>query len=83
VTPRPTLSSSRNSPRRCRPLPRRAATAQEIAEYVRGQLDANHAGLTLIRSRRRLKPVAATDELAEHADRLQYELEEGPCRDSS
>jgi GAF domain-containing protein len=58
-------------------------TAQEIVEYVRGQLDANHAGLTLILPRRRLKTVAATDELVEHADRLQYELDEGPCRDSS
>jgi hypothetical protein len=27
--------------------------------------------------------VAATDELVKQADRLQYELSEGPCRDSS
>jgi GAF domain-containing protein len=58
-------------------------TAEEIVEYVREQLDANHAGLTLIRSGRRLETVAATDELVERADRLQYELDEGPCRDSS
>jgi GAF domain-containing protein len=63
--------------------PTPAATAQEIVEFVREQLDANHAGLTLIRARRRLETVAATDELVEHADRLQYELDEGPCRDSS
>jgi GAF domain-containing protein len=63
--------------------PTPAATAQEIVEYVREQLDADHAGLTLIRSRRRLETVAATDELVERADRLQYELGEGPCRDSS
>lgn len=58
-------------------------TAEEIVEYVREQLEANHAGLTLIRSRGRLETVAATDELVEQADRLQYELGEGPCRDSS
>ena len=63
--------------------PTPAATAQEIVEFVRGQLDANHAGLTLIRARRRLETVAATGALVEHADRLQYELDEGPCRDSS
>ncbi|HEU0288031.1 MAG TPA: GAF and ANTAR domain-containing protein [Nocardioidaceae bacterium] len=63
--------------------PTPAATAGEIVEYVRGQLDANHAGLTLIRAGRRLETVAPTDELVERADRLQYELDEGPCRDSS
>src|SRR5262245_55577665 len=63
--------------------PTPAATAQEIVEFVRAQLDANYAGLTLIRARRRLETVAATGELVERADRLQYELDEGPCRDSS
>ena len=63
--------------------PTPAETAEEIVEYVREQLDANRAGITLIRSRRRLETVAATDELVERADRLQYELDEGPCRDSS
>lgn len=63
--------------------PTPAATALEIVEYVRGQLDADHAGLTLIRSGHRLETVAATDELVEQADQLQYELDEGPCRDSS
>jgi GAF domain-containing protein len=66
-----------------RAAPTPAATAEEIVDYVRRQLDASHAGLTLIRSRRRLETIAHTDPLVEQADRLQYELDEGPCRDSS
>lgn len=58
-------------------------TAEDIVGYVRDQLDANHAGITLIRAGGRLETVAATDLLVERADRLQYELGEGPCRDSS
>jgi GAF domain-containing protein len=63
--------------------PTPTATANEIVEYVRTELDANHAGLTLIRAGGRLETVASTDPLVERADRLQYELDEGPCRDSS
>jgi GAF domain-containing protein len=63
------------------PTPRR--TAEEIVGYIRDQLDADHAGITMIRPRRRLETVAATDPLVEQADQLQYELDEGPCRDSS
>jgi GAF domain-containing protein len=63
--------------------PTPTSTAREIVDYVREQLDANHAGLTLIRSRGRLQTIAATDPLVEQADRMQYELSEGPCRDSS
>jgi GAF domain-containing protein len=63
--------------------PTPAATAQEIVEYVREQLDADHAGLTLIRSGGRLDTVAATDALVARVERLEYELGEGPCRDSS
>jgi GAF domain-containing protein len=63
--------------------PTPAATADEIISYVLSELDANHAGITLIRSGRRLETVAGTDPLVERADRLQYELDEGPCRDSS
>lgn len=58
-------------------------TASEIVDYVRSQLDANHAGVTLIRGGGRLETVAGTDPLVERADRLQYELDQGPCRDSS
>ncbi|MGH3481077.1 MAG: GAF and ANTAR domain-containing protein [Nocardioidaceae bacterium] len=58
-------------------------TASEIVDYVRSQLDANHAGVTLIRGGGLLETVAGTDPLVERADQLQYELDEGPCRDSS
>jgi GAF domain-containing protein len=58
-------------------------TAEQIVNYLRDQLDADHAGITLIRARGRLETVAATDPLVEQADALQYELDQGPCRDSS
>jgi GAF domain-containing protein len=66
-----------------RAAPTPAATAEEIVSYVHRQLDASHAGLTLIRPRRRLETIAQTDPVVEQADRLQCELDEGPCRDSS
>jgi GAF domain-containing protein len=65
---------------RAAPTPSR--TAEDIVGYVRDQLDAEHAGITLIRSRQ-LETVASTDALVDQADALQYELDEGPCRDSS
>jgi GAF domain-containing protein len=58
-------------------------TAGEVVEYARQQLGATHAGITLIRGRGRLQTVAPTDPLVEEADRLQYELDEGPCHDSA
>ena len=65
---------------RAAPTPTR--TAEQIVDYVRQQLHADHAGITLIRDRR-LETVAATDELVRLADAFQYELDEGPCRDAS
>lgn len=59
------------------------ATAEEIVDYSCKQLDADHAGLTVLRARYRLETVTATDPLVERADRLQEELSEGPARDSS
>jgi GAF domain-containing protein len=58
-------------------------TAEEVVGYIRDQLDADHAGIILIRPRRRLESVAPTDDIVVQTDRLQYELDEGPCRDSS
>lgn len=58
-------------------------TAKQIVDYLRDQLDADHAGITLIRGRGRLETVAATDSVVERADALQFELDEGPCQDSS
>src|SRR4051812_26200230 len=37
------------------------------------------AGVTLVDSRGRRRTSGATDSRVEHADRLQYELDEGPC----
>ncbi len=58
-------------------------TAEQIVDYLRDQLDADHAGITMIRARGRLETVAATDSLVERADALQSELDQGPYRDSS
>ena len=63
--------------------PTPARTAEQIVDYVRDQLDADDAGITLLRPRGRLGTVAATNSLVEQADALQYELHEGPHRDSS
>jgi len=42
-----------------------------------------HGGILLIRAGGRLETVAARDGVVEESDRLQDELDEGPCRDSS
>jgi GAF domain/ANTAR domain len=41
-----------------------------------------HAGISLVRGRQRIETPAATSHVAEEGDRLQYELNEGPCLDS-
>jgi hypothetical protein len=41
-----------------------------------------HAGISLVRGGRRIETPAATSRVAEEGDRLQYELNEGPCLDS-
>jgi GAF domain-containing protein len=58
-------------------------TAEEVVLYAREQLGADHAGITLIRRGGRLQTVAPTNQLVEEADRLQYDLDEGPCHDSA
>lgn len=58
-------------------------TAAQVVEYAREQLGADYAGITLLKSGGRLDTVAPTDPLVEEADRLQYELGEGPCHDSA
>jgi GAF domain-containing protein len=63
--------------------PTPASTAEQIVAYVREQLVADDAGITVIRAGGRLGTVAATNSLVEHADTLQNELNEGPHRDSS
>jgi GAF domain-containing protein len=65
-----------------REAPTPTHTAEDIVAYVRHQLYADHAGITLIRGRQ-LETAASTDVLVVRADALQYELDEGPCSDSS
>jgi len=47
-------------------------------EVVQG---CDHAGISLV-ERRKIRTVAATDEVAEKGDQQQYVLDEGPCLDS-
>jgi GAF domain-containing protein len=63
--------------------PTPARTAEEIIGFAQQQLEADYAGLTLIRSKNRLETFAPTDPLVCQVDIMQYELDEGPCRDSS
>jgi hypothetical protein len=63
--------------------PTPAHTAVEVVDYVRDQLDADHCGITLIRPGGRLETIAATGDLVDQVDSLQYELDEGPCRDAT
>ncbi len=58
-------------------------TAEDIVRYVRAQLDADQAGISVIRSRSRLETIAPTDLLIEELDRRQAELAEGPCYDTT
>ena len=57
-------------------------TAEDIVRFVRAQLGADRAGISVIR-RNRLETIAPTDRLVEDLDRLQSELGEGPCYDAS
>ena len=58
-------------------------TAEDIVGYVRAQLDADQAAISLISSRNQLETIAPTDPLVEELDRLQSELGEGPCHDDA
>lgn len=58
-------------------------TAEQVVAFARHQLDADWAGITLIASGGRLTTLAPSDPLVETVDRLQYDLDEGTCRDSS
>ena len=58
-------------------------TAEQVVEHARAALGADHGGITLIRAGGRLQSMACTDDLVVKADLLQYELDEGPCRDAA
>jgi ANTAR domain-containing protein/GAF domain-containing protein len=62
--------------------PSSTRTVEEIVDYVRQQLYADHVGITLIRGGR-LETVAATSDIVRLVDAFQHELDEGPGRDAS
>lgn len=58
-------------------------TAAQVVEFACEQLDADHAGITMLHRRGRLETVAPTDPVVREIDRLQHELREGCCVDSA
>lgn len=58
-------------------------TAAQVVEYACDQLDADHAGITLIHRGGRLETLAPTDPLVEQIDQLQYDLGQGCCVQSA
>lgn len=59
------------------------ATFRMAVEVAHGSIDeCDGAGLSVVRRRKVVETVAATDEMVAEADRLQYELGEGPCLDA-
>src|SRR5262245_29908822 len=63
--------------------PTPSSTAEEIIGYLRMQLGVDHASITVVRTDEELATIASSSPIAEELDRLQYELAEGPCYDSS
>jgi GAF domain-containing protein len=53
-------------------------TVERLLEYVQAKLNASHASVLLLQRAGRLASVAATDALAEEADRVQVESGNGP-----
>src|SRR3954454_9094038 len=58
--------------------PYRAETLDTLIDYARDCLSCDHAGIHLVRNRE-IETAAATDEVIRQADKLQTELDEGPC----
>ncbi|NYE38610.1 transcriptional regulator with GAF, ATPase, and Fis domain [Nocardioides cavernae] len=59
------------------------ATWQTAVEVMQESVDGcDGVGLSMVHRRREVTTVAATCDLAREADRLQYELGEGPCLDA-
>jgi GAF domain-containing protein len=58
-------------------------TLQRVVEAAADNLDGEvWASVSLVKQRREIETPAASDDRAERADQLQYELEEGPCLDA-
>lgn len=58
-------------------------TAERVVVLARAELDVDLASITMIRPGGRLETAAATDLVAIDTDKLQEELAEGPCVDTS
>lgn len=63
--------------------PTPTSTAEDVIGYLRVQLEADHASITVVHSDRDLETIAPSSSTAEELDRLQYDLGEGPCYESS
>ncbi len=55
------------------------ATCDQIVLLAKQTLACDFAGITLLHGRKRVETIAATDQVVEKADALQYEFSEGPC----
>jgi GAF domain-containing protein len=56
-----------------------AGTAVIVVRFACETIRTDHAGITVLRGGGRLRSVGVSDPLVREADRLQYELGEGPC----
>lgn len=54
-------------------------TAEQVITAACTELEADHAGITLLHRDGRLESVAPSDAVIEKVDKLQHELDEGPC----
>ena len=59
-----------------------AATAETISQYGRIAVDADEAGIMLVRAKGRIETPAATGAVVEDAHQLQAKYDEGPCLDA-
>jgi GAF domain-containing protein len=58
-------------------------TAEAIVSLAQRTIDCDFAGLTVFGSRHRLTTLAPSHPIVEEADRLQYQLREGPCAEAA
>ena len=82
VTHTPDASAFAEMARILEAAPDVATTAEQICDMARDAIGCTYAGITLLHGRRRVETVAATDEVVEKADGLQYAMNEGPCLDA-
>lgn len=58
------------------------ATAETISQYGRVAVDADEAGIMLVRRKGRVETPAATGHVVDEAHQLQAKFDEGPCLDA-